>query len=94
MLILVSTVTGCVSILTFTSLAAAFVGITSFAVALYISAYTARIKKYKSIITKKKMKKHDKKELLGKAKLDNNKVLISEVLINFYISHGEFVSVR
>ena len=40
------------------------------------------------------MKKHDKKELLGKAKLDNNKVLISEALINFYISHGEFVSVR
>ena len=54
-------------------------------------AVTARIKMYKSIIKKKK-KKHDKKVLLGKTKLDAIDVLISKVLIVSYISHDKFVS--
>ena len=65
LLILVSTVTGCVSVSTFASLACVPVGITSSAVGMKICAIAAGIKKYKSIIKKKK-KKHDKIVLLGK----------------------------
>ena len=50
-----------------------------------------RIKKYKSIIKKKKTK-HDKIALLGKKKLEPTKFLISKVLIYSYISHDEFVA--
>ena len=64
----------------------------SSAVGIKICAITAGIKKYKSIIKKKK-KKHDKIALLGKNKLNTIEVLISKALINSYISH-EFVSVN
>ena len=59
MLILVSKVTGSVSISAFASLVHVPLGITSSAVGIKISAITAGIKKYKSIIKKRK-KKHDK----------------------------------
>ena len=49
-------------------------------------AITAGIKKYKSIINKKK-KKHNKIVLAGKDKLNNIEVLISQVAIDSYISH-------
>ena len=75
LLILVSTVTGCVSISAFTSLVVAPVGITSSAVGMKMYAITAGIKKYKSIIKKKKQK-HDEIVLLGKAKLNTIEVLI------------------
>ena len=65
-LILISTVTGCVSISAFASLAGTLIGITSSAVELKICVLTAGIKKYKSIIKKKK-KKHDKIALLAKS---------------------------
>ena len=93
MLILVLTVIGCVSISEFTSLVRALVGTASSAVGMKMCAITTEIKKYKSIIKKKK-KKHDKIVLLGKAKLDTMEVLISRSLINSYISHDEFVSVN
>ena len=48
---------------------------------------------YKSI-TKKIKKKHDKIVLLGKDKLNTTEVLISKSLIDSYISHDEFVSVK
>ena len=54
---------------------------------------TAGIKKYKSIIKKKK-KNHDNIVSLGKVKLDIIEVLISKSLIDSYISHHEFVSVN
>ena len=57
--VLVSTVTGCVSISAFASLVCAPVYIRSSAVGILICAITARIKKYESIIKKKKKKKHD-----------------------------------
>ena len=50
------------------------------------------IKKYKSIIKKKK--KHDKIILLGKGKLNAIEFLISKALINSYISNDEFVLVN
>ena len=65
LLILASTVTGCISISVFASLVAIPVGITSFAVGIKICAITSEIKKYNSIIKKMK-KKHDKIVLLGK----------------------------
>ena len=86
-LILVSTVIGCVSISVFTWLVCALVGTASSAVGMKICAITAGIKNYKSVIKKKK-KKHDK------AKLDTMEVLIYKSLINSYNSHDEFFSVN
>ena len=81
-LIVVSTITGCVSIFAFTSLVGIPVGIGSSAVGLIICVITARIKTFEPII-KKKRKKHDKIVFLIKDKLNR--------LIH---SHYEFVSVN
>ena len=51
---LISTVSGCVSISPFASLVGIPIGITSPAVGLNICVITAGIEKYKSIINKKK----------------------------------------
>ena len=56
LLILSSIITGCVSISAFASLVDINLGITSFSVGINIFAIIARIKKYKSIIKKKKKK--------------------------------------
>ena len=93
LLILDSTITGCVSTSAFTSLVAIPVGITSCAVGLNICIITVVNKKYGSNIKKKK-KKHDLIVLLGKNKLDAIEVLISKALIDSYINHDEFVSVN
>ena len=93
MLILALTVIGCVSISAFASLVFVPVGITNSAVGTTICAITARIKKYKSIIKKKK-EKHDNIVLLGKYKLNTIEVLISEALIDSYISHDEFILIN
>ena len=69
LLILVSTVTGCVSISAFASLVSAPVGIRSSAVGMQICAITATIKKYEPII-KKKEKKHDEIVFFRKDKLN------------------------
>ena len=61
--------------------------ITSSAVGLNICEIITGIKKYKSIIKKKK-KKHNKN------KLNTIKVLISKDFIDSYISHDEFVLVN
>ena len=58
MLILVPTITGCVSISAFASLVCVPIGMTSSAVGIKHCAITAGNKKYKSIIKKKK--KHDR----------------------------------
>ena len=93
LLILASTVNGCVSVSVFASSVAIPVGATSFAVGIKICAITAGIKTYKSI-TKKKKKKHDKKVLLGKNRLNTNEVFIFKALIDSYTSHDEFFSVN
>ena len=92
-LILASTITGCISISAFASLIGILIGITSSAIGLKICAITAGIKKYKSIIKKKK-KKHDKIVLLAKSKLNSIEVLISKALIDSVISHDEFVLIN
>ena len=66
------------------------VGITSSEIGLKIYAITAGIKKYKSIIKKKK-KKHDRVVLLAKSKLNSIEVSIYKVLVDSVISHDEFL---
>ena len=53
---------------------------------------TAAIKKYQSIIKKKK--KDDKIVLSAKTKLNSIEVLISKALIDLNISHDEFILVN
>ena len=62
------------------------------ALGLKISAITAGIKKFKSIINKKK--KQNTIILLAKNKLNITEVLISKALINSCISHDAFVLVN
>ena len=62
-------------------------------IGLKICVITAGIKKYKSIIKKKK-KKHDKIMLLEKCKLNSIEALISKALIDSVISHDEFASIN
>ena len=93
LLIVTSTITGCVSISAFASLIGIAIGITSSAMGLKIRATTAVIKKYKSI-KKKKKKKYDNIVLLAKSKLNSIKVLISKALIDSNISHDEFVFIN
>ena len=93
LLILASAVTGCVSIFVFVSLVSIPIVIRSSAVELKNFVIAAEIKKYKSIIKKKK-KKHDKKVLVAKTNLSTIEVLISRTLINSCISHDEFALVN
>ena len=92
-LVLPSTITGCISISAFTSLIGIPPGITSSPIGLKMCAITAGIKKYKSTIKKKK-KKHDKIVSLAKSKLNRIEVLISKSVIDSNISHDEFVSIN
>ena len=89
-LILASTIIGCISISAFASLTGIPIGITSSAIGLKICVITARIKKYKLMIKKNK-KKQDKIVLLAKSKLNSMELLISKALINSVVSHDETV---
>ena len=91
-LILASTISGCISVSAFAYLLG-IIGITSFPVGLKIGAIASGMKKYKSLIKKKK-KKHDKIVLLAKTKLNSIEVLISKALIDSNISHGEFALIN
>ena len=92
-LILASTITGFISISAFASLLDIPIGIMSSAIGLKICAITAGMKKYKSIIKKKK-KKHDKIVLLEKSKLNSIEALISKAFFDSNISHYEFVLIN
>ena len=83
----------CTWIFDFASLVGILMGIKCSAIGLKICAITAGIKKYKSIIKKKK-KKHDKIVLLAKSKLNRIEVLISKALIDLNISRDEFVLIN
>ena len=89
-LILASTITGSILIAAFASLLDISIKITNSVIGLKICATASGIKKYKSIIKKKK-KNHDKIVLLAKSRLKGIVVLISKTLIDSIISHGEFV---
>ena len=83
-----STIAGCISMPAFASVIDIPIRITSSAIGLKIWAIAAGIKKYKSVIKKKK-KKHDKIVLLGKYKINKIEFLISKALIDSNISHDE-----
>ena len=78
-----------ISITGFASLLDFPIGITSSTIGLKDFAIAAGIKKYRSIIKKKK-EKHDKIVLLAKSKLNSIEVLISKTLIDSNISHYDF----
>ena len=77
----------------FASLVPIPIGIKRSAIELKICVITAGIKKYKSIIKKKK-KKHNKILSLAKSELNRVEVLISKALIHSNVSHNEFVSIK
>ena len=92
-LILASIISGCISISFFASLIGIPIGITRFAIGLKTCAITVGIKKYKSIIKKKK-KKYYKIIFLAKFKKNIKEVLIYKALINSVNSHYKFVSIN
>ena len=84
---------GCVSFSTFACLVGIPIEITSSVTGLKICAIIAGIKRYKSIVEKKK-KKPDQIVLLVKSKLNSIEVLISKSLIDLDISHDDFVLIN
>ena len=88
-LIVLSATSSGVSIISFTSIIGAPVGIASASFTLIFSLTTGIIKKLLSI-TRNKKKKHDKILMLAKSKLDSIETLEYQALIDMEISHEEF----
>ena len=88
-LIVLSATSSGVSIISFTSIIGAPVGIASASFTLIFSLTTGIIKKLLSITGHKK-KKHDKIRMLAKSKLDSIETLLSQALIDMKISQEEF----
>ena len=91
-LIVLSATSGGVSIISFTSIVGAPVGIASASLTLFFSLTTGIVKKLLNI-TRKKKKKHDKILMLAESKLNSIETLISQALIDMAISHEEFVTI-
>ena len=91
-MIVLSAISGGVSIISFTSIVGAPVGIASASFTLIFSPTTEIVKKLLNI-TRNKKKKHDKILMLAKSKLNSVETLISEALIDMEISHEEFVTI-
>ena len=91
-LIVLSATSGGVSIISFTSIIGAPVGIASASFTLIFSLTTGIVKKLLNI-TRNKKKKHDKIFMLAKSKLNSIETLISQALIDIDISHEEFVTI-
>ena len=87
-LIVLSATSGGVSIILFTSVVGAPVGIASAS----FSLKTGIVKKLLHI-TRNKKKKHDKVLMLTKSKLNRIETLISQALIDMEISHEEFITI-
>ena len=79
-----------VSIISFTSIIGAPVGIASASLTLIFSLTTGIVKKLLNI-TRNIKKKHDKILMLAKRKLNSIETLISQALIDLDISHEEFI---
>ena len=93
MLTAISIITGSISISDFAPLVGIPVRITSSTMGLKIWAITTGIKKYTSIIKKKK-NKQNRIGLLTKSKLNSIEVLISKALIDSNISHDQLVLIN
>ena len=90
LLIVTSTITGCIFISVFSFVVGIPIGISSSTIGLKTCVIIAGIKKCKSMINKKK-KKHDKILLLAKSKSKFKSKLMSKVLIDSNFSRDEFV---
>ena len=88
-LIVLSATSSGVSIISFTSIIGAPVGIASASFTLIFSLTTGKIKKLLSI-TRNKKKRHDEILMLAKSKLDSIETSVSQALIDMEISHEEF----
>ena len=89
-LIILSTTSGGISIISFTSINGVPAGIASASFTLIFSIITGIIKKLLNI-TRSKKKKHDQIFMLGKSKFNSIETLISQVLNDMEISHEEFI---
>ena len=83
---------GGVSIISFTSVVSAPVGITSASFTLIFSLTTGIVKKLLRIKRNKK-KKHDKILILARSKLNSIETPVSQALIDMEISHEQFTAV-
>ena len=88
-LVVLSAISGGISIISFTSVIGFPAGIASASFTLIFSVTTGIIKKLLKI-TRGKEKKHNKILILVKSKLNNIEALISQALIDLEISHEEF----
>ena len=91
-LIVLSATSGGVSIISFTNIVGAPVGIASASLLLFFSLTTGTVKKLLNIARNKK-KKHDKILMLAKSKLSSIETLVSQALIDMEIGHEEFISI-
>ena len=89
-LIVLSGTSGRVSIISFTGIIGAPVGVASASLTLIFSLTTGIVKKLLNI-TRNKKKKHDKILMLAKSKLNSIETLISQALIDMEVSHEEFI---
>ena len=80
------------SIISFTSIVGAPVGIAGASFTLISSLTTGIIKKLLSTARNKK-KKHDKTLMLAKSKLNSIETLISQALNDMEISHKEYITI-
>ena len=91
-LIVLSATTRGVSIISFTSVVGAPVGIASPSFTLIFALTIGIIKKLLGT-TRNKKRKHDKTFMLAKSKLNSIETLISQALNDIEISHEEFVTI-
>ena len=91
-LIVLSATSGGVSIISFTCIIGAPVGIPSASFTLICSLTTGIARKLLNIRRNKK-KKHDKILMWAKSKLNSIETLISQALIDMEISHEEFITI-
>ena len=87
-LIVLSATNAGVSIISFTSVVGAPVGIASANLTLIFSLTTGIVKKARN-----KKKKRDKNHMLAKSKLNSIETLVSQALIDMEISHEEFIAI-
>ena len=91
-LIVLSATSSGVSIISFTSIVGAPVGIASASFTLIFSITTGIVKKLLNL-TRNKNKIHDKILMLAKSKLNSIETLISKAIIDMNISHKEFITI-
>ena len=91
-LIVLSAANSGISIISFTNVVGAPVGIASASLTLFSSLTTGIVKRLLNI-TRNKRKKHVEILLLAKSKLTSIETLISQVLIDMDISHEKFATI-